>query len=585
MSLKVVTFADTIDERISVLKDSCERLGLPLEVLGQRGKWDRNAIKLKYLSEYLSQTNVDDKQCLLIVDAFDVDIMDGEASLIKAYEQFNTDVIFSAEANFYFREPTLRHYYWKHYFRGNTHYDYLNSGSFIGLAQHVKQMLGDIQALYGIDFSDEDVLSSIRSDQSLFSRFFADCSSQSFRPDYTIAVDRKQQLFACTGGRATAVSWPLLSKRHSFLFFQYERKLLKTFGLASQQTIFRDLVWKKDQLHNTATGTHPLVVHIPASREHFRRLLQQLKGKYTFNTTSLLKPLAAVVSFAAYLQSLVTLLQINRYNKGRSTQPQIFRYSKNYGPGYHESASRLRDLLEKKVPFCFSHLNDGEITFIRKYLNKDNEAKWYGRKQQIYSTVLAERLMTALKVKRHNYFVGVPCGTCYPELKTLALELRQADEFTVPAMTIHHNLSLLPAILGALRGRKLFFVLNEFQDLAVLKKLGLEVDEPRIMRVPFRNSYELYEELAEQRFEDGTVVMMMCGMLAKIVSPVWFENNPTCTFLAFGSSMDDLIQTDNIKYKLYPSEFPYTRNIFPYRSFLFGLKKPCPECFDLRDVS
>ena len=583
MSLKVVTFANTVDERVNTLKNSCAKLALPLEVLGIGEEWSTNAIKLSLLNKFLLSTDADDDDHLLVVDAFDVDVIGGENDILELFSQLNTDVLFSAEANFYFRDRILKYYYWKFYPRGATYYDYLNSGSFMGKLKHLRQMLSDIQALYGIDFSNQQALTQIRSDQSLFSRFFADCSSQSFRPDYTIAVDRKQQLFGCTGGRAAAVSWPLLSKRHSFLFFQYERKLLKTFGLASQQTTFRDLVWKKDQLHNTATGTHPLVVHIPASREHFRRRLQQLKGKYTFNTTSLLKPLAALVSFAAYLQSLVSLLQINRYNKGRSTQPQVFRYSKNYGPGYHESASRLRDLLEKREPFCFSHLNDGEITFIRKYLNKDNEAKWYGRKQQIYSTVLAERLMTALKVKRHNYFVGIPCGTCYPELKALALKLRQADVFTVPAMTIHHNLSLLPAILGALRGRKLYFVLNEFQDLTVLKKLGLEADETRIMRVPFRNSYELYDELAEQRFEEGTVVMMMCGMLAKIVSPVWFENNPTCTFLAFGSSMDDLIQTDNIKYKLYPSEFPYTRNIYSYRSFLFGLKKPCPECFDLRD--
>jgi hypothetical protein len=295
-----------------------------------------------------------------------------------------------------------------------------------------------------------------------------------------------------------------------------------------------------------------------------------------------MKPLAALVSFAAYLQSLVSLMRINSYNKGTSTQAQVFRYSKNHAPGYHESVLRLRGLLEKKEPFCFSHLNDGEMTFIRKYLNKDNEAKWYGRKQQIYSEVLAERLLTALRSKSNNYFVGIPCGTCYPELKTLALELRQADEFTVPAMTIHHNLSMLPAILGQLKDRKLFFVLNEFQDLTALQKLGLKVNDRNIMRVPFRNSYELYDDLTDQQFEKGTVVMMMCGMLAKIVSPVWFENNPTCTFLAFGSSMDDLIQTDNIKYKLFPSEFPFTRNIHPYRSFLFGYKKPCPECFDLR---
>ncbi|MEQ8808642.1 MAG: hypothetical protein RIE59_06195, partial [Imperialibacter sp.] len=366
MSLNVVTFANTVDERINTLKNSCAKLGLPLEILGIGKKWSTNAIKLNLLNTFFLSTNLSDDDHLLVVDAFDVDVIGGESDILELFSRLNTDILFSAEANFYFRDRTLKYYYWKFYPRGATYYDYLNSGSFMGKLKHLRQMLSDIQALYGIAFTNEQALTQIRSDQSLFSRFFADCSSQSFRPDFTITVDRKQQLFACTGGRATAFSWPLLSKRHSFLFFQYERKLLKTFGLASQQTIFRDLAWKKGQLHNTATGTRPLVVHIPASREHFRRRLQQLKGKYTFNTTSLLKPLATLVSFAAYLQSLVSLMQINRYNKGRSTQPQVFRYSKNYGPGYHESASHLRDLLEKKEPFCFSHLNDGEITFIRK---------------------------------------------------------------------------------------------------------------------------------------------------------------------------------------------------------------------------
>ena len=577
-----MTFANTVDERINTLKNSCAKLGLPLEIVGIGGDWRTNAIKLKLLYEFFLSTDASGDDHLLIVDAFDVDVNGSASQILALFAQLNTDILFSAEANFYFRDPILRYYYWKFYPRGTTYYDYLNSGSVMGKLKHLRQMLTDMQALYGVDFTNEQELTQIRSDQSLFSRFYADCSSQFFQPDYSVTIDSQQQLFACTGGRSTAVRWPLLSKRHSFLFFQYERKLLKTFQLASQQTIFRDLSWKNGELHNTATGTHPLVIHIPASRENFSRRLSQLKGKYTFNASSLMKPLAAFISLAAYVQSLVVLIRINRYNKGISMQAQVFRYSKNHAPGYHESVFRLRSLLEKKEAFCFSHINDGEMTFIRKYLSKDNEAKWYGRKQQIYSEVLAERLLTALQAKSNNYFVGIPCGICYPELKTLALELRQADDFTVPAMTIHHNLSMLPAILGELRDRKLFFVLNEFQDLTALQKLGLRGNESNVMRVPFRNSYELYDDLAGQRFENGTVVMMMCGMLAKIVSPVWFENNPTCTFLAFGSSMDDLIQTDNIKYKLFPSEFPFTRNIHPYRSFLFGYKKPCPECFDLR---
>ena len=579
--MKVITFSENKNIANTLLYTSCQQNGLELIVLGPEGNWKKNSFKLKYLHEFLATAAPD--ELYLVVDAFDVVINAQAEQISKQFLKLKSDVVFSAEANFYFREPDLRYYYWKFYPRSEGFYDYLNSGSFMGTGQHLFRMLSDISTLYKVDFQDEDALERIRSDQYLYSRFFVDAASQFFQPDFTISLDYNQQLFGCTGGRRTAVKWPLLSKRHSFLFFQYERKLLKSFGLASRQIAFRDLVWKQGRFYNKATRTHPLVVHIPSARKNFTEVLKRLQGKTSLSFSTLLHPLAAILSFIAYIQSLINLQRVNLYNKGASTQQQVFRYSKNQGPGFHSSALHLAGLLKRKVPFTFSHINDGEMTFIEKYLRSDKEAKWYGRKQQIYSEKLGKLLVSALQKTKENYFVGIPCGTCYPDLRKLADRLRPNDDFTVPAMSIHHNLSVLPSILGSLRSRNLYYVLNEYQDLTVLKKMGLSVAEDKVLRVPFRNSYLLYDELADRVFEPEAVVLMMCGMLAKILCPVWFDNNPNTTFIAFGSSMDDLIQKENIKFRLFPSEFPYTRNIYPYRSFLFGYKKTCEECFKLED--
>lgn len=582
MGLRVVTFADKVDDRISLLQVSCRESGLPLEVLGVGSPWKVNAIKLKLLSEYLESSRSNPDDLLLVTDSFDVLINAVADRIVETFESFNTDILFSAEANYYFREPALSYFYWKFYPRSSTYYDYLNSGSFIGRSSTILSMLEDIGSVYQIDLRDEKSLTAIRSDQYVYSRFYADCATQFFRPSYNISLDHSQKLIACTGGRMTIVKWPLASKIHSFLFFKAERALAKTLRVSSFQRISRDLTYAQGSFFNSATGTFPIIIHLPSSRENFQRLISRIKGGRSFAFSDLIFPLAALVSCIAYLYSLASLVLIKYFNKGVVAQNQIFRHSKNYGKSYDESAKKLVSLLDSKTPFSFSHFNDGELTFISKFEQGNHDPDWFGRKQHSYSTNLGELLTTAFQKKKENYFVGIPCGTCHPKLRALADKLRKSDEYTVPAMTVHHNLSLVPSMLGSLKNRKLYFVLNEFQDLYILKKLGLEVSENRIIIVPFKNSYELYDVLKHKSFEKGSVVLMMCGMLAKILTPVWFDQNPDSTFMAFGSSLDDLIQREKIKFRLFPSRFPFTRNIHKSRSFLFGYKKPCDECFDIR---
>ncbi len=282
-----------------------------------------------------------------------------------------------------------------------------------------------------------------------------------------------------------------------------------------------------------------------------------------------------------YIKSLLAWIVILFNNKGQQNPVKIFRYAKNHGREVSKDIERLMLLLKNGLPFSFSHFNDGEITFISKYVKGNHKEVWFGRRQNQYTEKLGRLLVEAFLLDKKNYFIGVPCSSCHPKLRRKANALREPSEFTISAMTLHHNLAYYPEILGLLKKRSLYFVVNPYQDLTFFSELGLEVNEERTIKVPFKNSHKLYDQLMDREFEENSVVLMMCGMLGKILIPTWFENNPTTTFLTFGSSFDDLIQK-NINFKLYPKKTPFSRHLIGTRSFLFGPKKKCKQCFDLR---
>ena len=118
----------------------------------------------------------------------------------------------------------------------------------------------------------------------------------------------------------------------------------------------------------------------------------------------------------------------------------------------------------------------------------------------------------------------------------------------------------MPKLLSLLRNRKVYFFTNEYQDLSFFSDFGIEVDEARVVKVPFRNSYLLYDEYVNYSFPEGAVVLLMCGMLAKILVKDWVKVMNNVTFLALGSSLDDLIQKEKINYKPFPISLPFTSN-------------------------
>jgi hypothetical protein len=449
----------------------------------------------------------------------------------------------------------------------------------MGKPQYLLQMLEDIFRYYHVNPDNEEQLSRIRSDQYLFSRFYADTTLGAIALPYRISLDRKQEVFGCTGGRMTTLPWPLLHPIQAFLFSKYERRFLKTFSLTPCQMFSRDYVIRNGKILNKKYGSSPPILHFPGTYERFQVAWKLLRDHVAFSRWSLLWPIAVLISFVAWIRSLGAYAFIFYINKGETRPEQIFRFGRHGNHEFEAARERLTAHLQKGEAFAYGHFNDGELTFLGKLEAEDHEASWFGRKQHQYDKQLAKRLKSAIQYRQDRYYVGVPCSICHPEHRKLADALVPDHPGKLPAMTLHHQLSILPVWLRALLEREVFFVINEYQSLELMRALGIEVKKDHIITVPYLNAYREFDRLKNEKFPPGAVVLMTCGMLAKILLPLWYGKYPKTTFIALGSAIDDFIQPKRMKFRLFPKDFPMTRNLRTSRSFLFGRKRNCPECF------
>lgn len=575
--LMVVTIASHVDERINLLRESCTNNNLELTILGEGVKWISNAVKFRIINDFLKDQP--ENQMILFVDAYDVYLNGSAEEIISKFNSFKTDIVFSAESNFFFKKKHLRYYYWKYYPRLHKKYNYLNSGSYMGRASSLRTMIQEITRFYKVDLNNDAQLKDIESDQYLFNRYYVDQYHHGITSENSITLDYSQELFACTAGRQWVVRWPMLTWIQSFLFFRYERRLLKLFRLQERQNTILDLkyVKKTKSFFNKVTKTNPVVIHLPRTEKRFEKLINRLK-KNSINLSFLHLP-AVLVSFVAWLESFFSSSIATLINVGVTDPKRIYRFTPNSNPEWDQGIKKFIEHLRKKESFAFAHFNDGELTFIKKHLDEDTKKTWYGRGQQSYDDLLGKRLLSSIQENRKNYYVGIPCSTCWPEHRALANDLTKEVDNTIPAMIFHHNLSFIPAIINELRDREVFFIGNENQNYSILGELGVNVKEENRTNVPFVNSYVLYEQMKDRKFPEGSIVLLTCGMLAKILIPTWFANNPNVTFLALGSALDDLIQKENMRFILFPKFLPISSNVYPTKYFLFGRKKICNECY------
>ena len=580
--LHVITFSDSPLAENNALVQSCSDEKLPLHILQPDIEWTCNTIKLRLLWNLLVSNTIDDSCVLLICDAFDVVVVGREEEILKKFEDIDADIVFSAEANFYLRNPKLNYFYWKHYPRQSTPYNFLNSGNFMGTVANIRQMMSTIFSRYNIDPEDIDQLRAIYSDQYLLSRFYVDYYYAPHMFDFTIKLDYRQSLFACTAGRMFATEEIPNNWVEVFFFFRYQRFIFKYVGDLGHQIRCIDITLSDGKLTNKHTGTNPAVLHIPGSRKTFTQALALLSGEKKFEAGKLSVIASHMLTKIARLTAQMTRFIIEFINGGEHSPQSIFRSRLHSNPDFIEAGEKIASRLEQKSPVAFAHFSEDEFGFITHHLNKKSNDLCKSGSREKNASMLGDALFRSLTFLSSHYLRGIPCGTCYPELRRIAEEYTGNGDTVVPAMTLHHNLALMPRILMALEGRDLWFMADSRQDLSFFKNKGLMVKSEQVVRLPYCYSLEKFENLKSMRFADESVVIMTCGVMAKVLMPVWIENNPHTSFLDFGASLDDHIQS-KYRFRSFPVKLSMTKNLYGSKSFLFGPKKTCPECYPLGD--
>ncbi len=509
------------------------------------------------LREKLSELKEDD---FTIVSQESLEAQFDDAETEKVFQAIQADVVFAASADFPFDVSGLNLFYWKYYPRERGSYHFVHSKMFAGKVKHLTIMIDEIEKTYGSNLLQEALNRSLE-EVDVFHRFYIDSTFGLLRSSVNAKLDRDQKLFGTTQGRRSVVHWPMFTLRHGLIFYKYEKEKLGDDRVGTKSW---DFSLKNGKHYNHRIKTSPAIISKPELK----------KGGIG----------GVIKSFVAYLHSLVTIIKMLIYNGGKRKDHEIFRFRHNQNSEIKENIDKLIGFLETGQAFSFTHFNDGEMTFIKKFQDQDHKEVWFGsyfgRIQEKYNKQLGELLKAAFLKRQDYYYIGIPCNVSHPKLSDYAKELRPVDEFTIPAMTFHHNLSKYPRILGAIKNRKVYFVVNINQDLTFFEKIGFEFNDDQIIRVPFRNAHEEYDNLKDRTFEEGSVVLLMSGMLAKILCAYWFEHNSKTTFIAFGSSFDDYIQS-KINFNLYPKSFPFSKTLIGSRSYLFGHKKHCEGCYDM----
>lgn len=525
----------------------------------------------QFVAALVKKLEVVDDQATVLVYNTNSTLLKGELTDYQSiYEQAGCDILFSASAAFHYDDEVLRYYFWKFYPRVKSHYHYLDSNAFIGKAGAIKRLMRQIIEEYKDDFSWHD----------LVTRYYVEYMLKAINSTLKIKLDDTQVLFANVDGRRSAFKWPLRGWMHADLFLRKETALLQKIRQEKFQDKFWDLRIDKEGIAYHKQMNSPLIWMTNGGPDIKQSIDNQLKGSAAGKKGIVIY----LNSLKAYFSSFFSFLFALIINRGETRPYRIFRYTANSNPEWQQTMQKFLAHLDRHEGFTFSHFNDGELTFIKKYINEDHAETWFGRRQQKYTKTLGAHLTKALKLDQPHYYVGVSCSVHHPRLRRIADELTSGQKNIVPAMSLHHNPRFFPNIIHHMKDRPVYFVKNEFQRLDVFEQLGVTIEEENQIVVPFKNSYLLFDELKDRTFPDGAIVILICGMLAKIIIPEWFQKNPNTTFIALGSSMDDFIQRTNTKFRLYPKEgLPLTCNIQPTKFFAFGWKKECKECWTMEE--
>jgi len=196
----------------------------------------------------------------------------------------------------------------------------------------------------------------------------------------------------------------------------------------------------------------------------------------------------------------------------------------------------LRDKLVNGENFALARFNDGEMAGVK------GAGCVVARGDQHVNLALSQKLREALVYQDDDYWVGVPCGVCWPLHRALADSL-------VPNSYKHKTLAVVTT------NRNWQYFVSEFNDVArtrpivwvsgndqVIENLAFYDNVEMSFKLPTQDSFAEYQSVIEQKWVDtfpsNSIVVLSCGPLSRILVYEWWKKRKDCTFLDVGSAFD-----------------------------------------------
>jgi len=238
-----------------------------------------------------------------------------------------------------------------------------------------------------------------------------------------------------------------------------------------------------------------------------------------------------------------------------------------FGNGSDGAATRFLNMISDGVPFAFSRFNDGEMSAFKK-----GDGQRIGRTAHTnIDENLRQKLRDAMSHQQKNYWVGMPCSTCFPDLYKIAREYVKEDyEYQTRAVALT-NRNWAKFVLNfpeSVKKKDLHWICSSDQNTQMLTDVfGMEFKQR--IDLPNIDAWKHYDEIKDryEEFEPGSVVGFSCGPMSRILAPEWFSKRPDVTFIDIGSVYD-----------------PFTRNVWHacHRGWtspqMFNETKRCMEC-------
>lgn len=217
--------------------------------------------------------------------------------------------------------------------------------------------------------------------------------------------------------------------------------------------------------------------------------------------------------------------------------------------------------LENNIPFSFIKLNDGEISALMDVNSS------LSRGDETSSPELSQKIKECLEYQDENYFIGIPCSVCYGHYNNESKKYINPNFYNNvfnANILINSNIDSTTDVLKKTMANRNVVVITNDINLKNIEKLELLNIKPyKVISVSdkhaFKNDYERVKD-EWKSFNDGDVVICLCGPLGRVLCYEWFKNNNKLTCLELGSLFDPLLKN---------------------RSYLYhtGTHRYCPECF------